>query len=308
MGSLNKFKYTSPDGISYWFDGRIVEHAGIGMEPLKFIEDFGPQQDGSTVRDWRINPRTIDINIFLEGDSCCETRGEQLANIINVIRPNRGSNRSRNGWLSFLNDSQILVEIPVFYMQGLTGDFNYNGDVGRWQVADAVRFYCPDPIWRESNKEVITVEFADGVCLGECLGDDFCLTSGIISIFNINYSGTWDGDQIDIFLRGPMSNIIIQNTTTNKSIYLNYTIPSGDAVTISIRPEYVTVVDNNGVNLIGSIGSLSDLVDFVLKPSGEITANGTNNIITTFTGSSANTISQIGYWTRHISVYGLPQC
>lgn len=307
-GSLNKFIYTSPDGLQYWFDGRVIEHSGIGMEPLKFIEDFGPQQDGSTVRDWRINPRTISLEIFLEGDACCETRGEQLATIINTIRPNRGSNRSKNGWLGFLNDSQVLVEIPVFYKQGLTGDYKYNGDVGRWQVSEAVQFYCSDPIWREKSKEVITVEFTEGACLGDCLGSTFCITSGIITVFNIEYNGTWDGDQLDIYLAGPMSNIAIENTTTGKTIFLDYTIPDGNSVTISIRPEYVTVIDNNGNNLIGSINSLSDLVDFVLESEGEISPDGINNIIVTVTGTSASTVSEIGYWTRHISAYGKPQC
>lgn len=315
-GSLNKFKYTSPDGLGYWFDGRIVEHSGIGMEPLKFIEDFGPQQDGSTVRDWRINPRVIQLEIFLEGDSCCETRGEQLAEIINVVRPNRGSNRSRNGWLSFLNDSQILVEIPVFYMQGLTGDYRYNGDIGRWQVSDAVQFYCPDPIWRESHKVVDLVTFEEGSCLGDCLGssqivgatDEFCIQSGVFTFFTINYEGTWDGDQIDIALAGRMAEPTIVNTTTGKTIQLDYIISEGQTVLIRIRPEFVTVSDEDGTNLIGSITSLSDLVDFVIESEGEITPTGLNNIIVYFLGGGATTYIELGYWTRHISAYGKPQC
>lgn len=315
-GSLNKFIYTSPDGLQYWFDGRVIEHSGIGMEPLKFIEDFGPQQDGSTVRDWRINPRTISLEIFLEGDACCETRGEQLSTIINTIRPNRGSNRSKNGWLGFLNDSQVLVEIPVFYKQGLTGDYKYNGDVGRWQVSEAVQFYCSDPIWRVSKKNVELVTFEEGSCLGDCIGssqivganDEFCVESGVFIFFTIDYSGTWDGDQIDIALSGLMAEPTIINNTTGKTIQLNYVIPDGETVLIQIRPEFVTVANNKGNNLIGSITSLSDLVDFVIESEGEISPDGLNYIVVYFLGAGSNTSVELGYWTRHISAYGKPQC
>lgn len=306
--TLNKFRYRSPDGLTYWFDGRLVSHTGIGLQPIKFIEDFGPQQDGSTIRDWRINPRTITLDIFLQGQECCQTRGEQLAEIINILRPNRGASREINGWLDFLNDSGILMEIPVHLSRGPSGDYNYNGDIGRWQVSDTVQFYAADPIWREFEKRVELVDFGTGSCLGDCLGADFCIQSTSFTTFSISYGGTWDGDQIDIFLTGPMANVFIENATTGKIIQLNYTVPSGDSVLIQIRPEFVTVIDSNGTNLIGSISSISDLVDFVIESEGQITPDGVNSILVTQTGTNTNSSIEIGYWERHISAYGLPQC
>ncbi len=307
-GTLNKFRYRSPDGLVYWFDGRIVSHSGIGLQPIKFIEDFGPQQDGSTVRDWRINPRTISLEIFLQGQECCQTRGEQLAEIINVIRPNRGTSREVNGWLDFLNDNQVLMEIPVHVSRGPSGDYNYNGEIGKWQVSDTVQFYAADPIWREFEKRVDVVDFGKGSCLGDCLGDTFCITPTTFTSFSIDYKGTWDGDQIDIFLTGPMANVRIEQVTTGKVIELNYVIPAGGSVLIQIRPEFVTVTNNDGLNLIGSITSISDLVDFVLESEGQITPDGTNSIIVTQSGTDVNSAISIGYWERHISAYGLPEC
>jgi len=306
--TLNKFYYESPDGLRYYFDGRMVSHAGIGLQQIKFIEDFGPQQDGSTVRDWRINPRTIALEIFLQGDSCCQTRGEQLAELINIIRPNRGTSREVSGWLRFFNDASELMEIPVHVSRGPSGDFNYNAEIGKYQVADTVQFYAADPIWREFEKKNQVVDFGEGSCLGDCLGDDFCIISTTFTSFAITYGGTWDGDQIDIFLTGPMANIAITNSTTGKTIELNHVIAVGDSVLIQIRPEFVTVTDNNGNNLIGSITSISDLVDFVLVAEGQITSNGENLIIVTQTGVNSNSAIEIGYWERHISAYGLPQC
>jgi len=140
---INQFYYESPDGLRYYFDGRLQGHSNLGIPPVKFIEDYGPQQDGTTVRDWRINPRTIELDIFLQGDYCCGTRGEQLAELINTIRPNRGATRDEPGWLRFFDDASVLMEIPVHVLQGPNGNYKYNGDVGLYQVADAVQFYAP---------------------------------------------------------------------------------------------------------------------------------------------------------------------
>ncbi len=316
--ALNKFYYESPDGLRYDFYGRIRGHKNIGLQPLKFIEDFGPNQNGSTVRDWRINPRTITVDIFLQGDYCCGTRGEQLSELIDIIRPNRGLTDDTPGWLRFVNDNGVLVEIPTHVLQGPSGDFDYGGAVGASQVLDTVQFYASDPIWRNYDKETILLDF-DMIesCFPSCLGsesapgDDSCLiaSSYTSQTMYVQYNGTWKGDQIDIRLTGKMHNTVITNQTTGKEIELQYNIPEGDYVDITLRPEYVTVVDNHGRNLIGSITSISDLVDFGLAPPGEITPDGTNILTFVATESDLNTAAiQLDYWVRHISAYGAPQC
>ena len=319
--ALNRFYYESPDGLRYDFYGRIISHSNIGLLPLKFIEDFGPNQNGSTVRDWRINPRTITLEVFLQGDYCCGTRGEQLAELINIIRPNRGTTDDIPGWLRFFNDNGILVEIPVHVLKGPTGDFDYAGGIGNDQVLDAVQFYAADPIWRNYEVNTEIVDFSElESCLPMCLASSLLSTDGACLIassyanqtFYLDYDGTWDGDQITITIRGPLNNPVITNQTIDKTIELDYNIPTGDYVIITIRPEYVTVLDNNGNNLIGSITSISDLVDFVIKSPGSITPTGENIINVTGLQSSFEdpnpTTIQIDYWTRHISAYGSPEC
>lgn len=317
--SLNSFHYESPDNLKYWFDGRVRSHSGIGLHPLKFIEDFGPNQKGSTVRDWSINPRTVSMDVFLQGEGCCDTRGEQLAELIDIIRPNRGTTSDVPGWLRFLNDNMEMMEIPVHVLQGPSGDYDYGGDTGKYQVLDTVQFYAADPIWREYKKNTIIVDFNQDLvaCLPNCLPIETSKRPGICLVaatytnqdIYINYDGTWDGDQIDIKLTGPITLPVVENITLGKRIELNYDIPSGDYVTITIRPETVTVIDNHGTNLIGTVTSISDLVDFVIKSPGSITPTGINHInITGLNSSLATTAIQIDYWVRHISAYGAPQC
>lgn len=317
--SLNQFYYESPDEFRWFFEGKIQSHSNLGIPPLKFIEDFGPQQDGSTLRDWRINPRTIEMDIFIQGDYCGGARGELLAEMISIIRPNRGASRDVPGWLRFYNDAAVLMEIPVHVLRGPSGDFEYNGEIGKYQVSDSVQFYAADPIWREFEKQSISVSFDTGFssCLDDCLDFDASATSSSFCLvpttftnqqFNIIYTGTWDGDQIDITLTGPLNNPIIENRTLGKTIELAYNIPSGDIVTITIRPEFVIVEDNNGNNLIGSITSISDLVDFIFESPGEVTPTGLNEIVISGTGTDvSSTAITVEYWIRHISAYGNPQ-
>lgn len=321
MKQLDKFYYESPDGLKYDFEAKIQAQSGLGIIPIKFIEDYGPQQDGSTLRDWRMNSRTIDLDIFLQADDCCNTRGEQLANLINIIRPNRGRSRDVPGWLRFYNDAIVLMEIPVHVLQGASGNYKYNGDVGRYQVSDGIQFYAADPIWREVDKQSILTTFEEvEACLDTCLDysvlvdsstNPFCLTftEALIQAIDVNYTGTWNGDQIDITLTGPMTNPIVYNLTQNTRIELLYAIKANETVTITIRPEYVTVKNNHDRNLIGTISSISDLVDFVLLSPGEVTPTGLNTLLVfAYDPDFEETQILIEYWTRHISAYGSPQC
>lgn len=346
---LNRFHYKSPDNKFVYFGRMVQSHSNIGVPPVKFIEDSGPQQHGVNVRDWRINPRTITLELFAEGETCCDTRGEIMAKLIDTIRPNRGITMDSPGWLRFVNDNWQMVEIPVFVLQGPTGDFNYGGSVGRRQVQDAIQFYAFDPVWREVEKKTILVtgdnwgytclrtsaswrldqgfSLDDGLTLDTSIGEiESCLFSChtpegnstgiclvpytyIMQTFNIVYTGTWVGDQIDIRLTGPMTQATITNHTTNKQIQLNYNIAPGNYVVITIRPEYATVVDQDGQNLIGSITSISDLVDFELATSGAITPSGLNRLSVAALDSDLDTTQiQIEYYVRHISAYGNPAC
>jgi hypothetical protein len=318
----NRIHYISPDGKKYYFWQMLQSYNNVGIPQIKFIEDSGPQQHGVNVRDWRINPRTITLEFFKEGETCCQTGQEISAEIINIIRPNRGTSPDVNGFLRFINDNWKMMEIPAFVLQGPNGNFEYGGPLSHRQVQDAVQFYCPDPIWREVEKKTVIVtgdNWGDS-CLPMCLYSTVtpqnnhlagCLVpySYIMQNIEIIYDGTWAGDQIDITLTGPMETPTITNTTTGKQIQLDYEILSGNYVIITIRPEYATVVDQDGNNLIGVVTNISDLVDFELAVEGSITPDGKNNITVSAVNSVvAETQIKIEYYIRHISAFGKPAC
>lgn len=335
-----KFSYISPDGQTYHFWNMITDHSNLGIPPVKFIEDSGPQQHGVNVRDWRINPRTITLQFFKETDGLHQSRTEILHKIINKIRGNRGRSLNVPGWLRYVNDNWEMLEIPVFVLQGPRGDYNHTEGLLNNSASDSIQFYANDPIWREVRKRTILVNgttrligtfcidstiveswnLDEGINLDEgSLLDDFgfttvsstcipgCLSSQsyVLERIPVQYTGTWDGDQIDILLRGPMTQPTITNETLGRKIELNYIIEDEDYVIITIRPEFATVVNAAGDNLIATLSSISDLADFVFKCEGEVTPTG-ENIITVAAAEPDwdKTEIQIDYYVRHISAFG----
>jgi hypothetical protein len=135
-------------------------------------------------------------------------------------------------------------------------------------------------------------------CLDTCLANDF-----IGETTTITYTGTWEGDQITIVITGPMTLPEIINNTTGQSILLDYIVAVGEIVTITILPNSVTVTNNFGTNLIGTVASTSSLSTFSLVTAGDLTATGSNSIsvIGSLTDSSSEVI--FTYFVRHISAF-----
>lgn len=339
MPSLERFSYLSPDGLNYNFWNMITDHNNIGIPSIKFIEDSGPQQHGVNVRDWRMDPRTITLQFFKTADGLHKSRTELLSKLINRIRSNRGYSLNVPGWLRYVNDNWEMLEVPAFILQGPRGDYSHDSGIGNHSMSDSIQFYAPDPIWREVRKRTVIVNGTTRIIGTFCLEQGFiggwlldsglllddglfldqfvftnestclpaCLSSQsfVLERFSIDYTGTWDGDQIDIYLRGPMSQPTITNLTTGRKIEMNYVIESDDYVIITIRPEFATVLNSGGDNLIGTISSISDLADFVLKSEGQVSPTGENVITVAAARPDWNqTEIQIDYYVRHISAFG----
>ncbi len=297
--------YITPDNVQYsLFGGKrvLMSWRDIGMPPINYIQDRGPFQHGVTVRDFRLNPRVITLEQFERGceriDFYCH-----LANLIAAIRPNRSST-VKGGKLLFIRPDNVEVEIGARILEGPTGDWDGEGSILPSDYREQLRFFCEDPVWRLPTSASVTFSLStSGSCLDDCL--DFCLDNiSLIGSSSIAYSGTWEGDQIDIVITGPLSTPIITNETTGQSIVLNYQIATGEIVTISIQPNLVTVTNNLGVNLIGTVDNISDLVTFSLVTIGNQTSTGVNTISVIGTnGTGGVTQVTFTYFTRHISAF-----
>jgi len=297
--------YITPDGVQYpLFGGRraLMSWQAAGMPPITYLQDRGPFQNGVTVRDFRLDARIINLQLYERGclrdDFWCNE-----AEMINALRPNRSSVVAA-GTLLFIRPDNVEIEIGARILEGPAGNWDGESSLSTADLRESVRFFCEDPIWRLPT--ALTETFTStitGACLDTCL--DTCLANDYIATTTtINYPGTWEGDQITIVITGPMTSPEIINNTTGQSIQLDYIVASGETVTITILPNTVTVLNDLGVNLIGTVSSDSDLATFALATVGDLTASGDNSI--TVVGAAVEEgVSQVTftYYVRHISAF-----
>lgn len=297
--------YTSPDGTQLaLFGGKrvILGWQDIGMPQLNYLTSRGPFQHGVTVRDFRLEPRVINITLYEKG---CERQDFWCneANLVSILRPNRSST-VQPGILLLVRPDNVEIEIPVHILEGPSGSWDGQGTLHVEDLQETLRFFCPDPVWRLPTQGTTSFTItADDSCLDNCL--PFCLDGSLINASSvIAYLGTWDGDTLTIAITGPLLSPIIKNATTNQEIKFNYNIASGETVTISISPNLTTVTNNFGTNLIGTIDNISDLVTFFLATISDLTTTGNNTITVIGAGGVTGTTNiTISYFIRHISAF-----
>jgi len=288
--------YLAPDNTKlYFFEGKtraLQSWQNFGMPEINFIEDRGPNQHGTTVRDWRAQTRAITLEWFGQN---CDGRQCEYATVIEKIRPTFDNSP---GYLRIINQDTTLVEIPAWIRQGPGGNWSVDSGLRNLQVRDALQFHCADPIWREAVQQSVIAEIdIEDSCLEMCL--PACLGTNLLSSeIDICYNGSWPGDQITITIQGPLDAPTVTNETTGEVIQLNYNIAFDETVTIIILPESATVESSTNGNIIGTVTNVSDLVFFKLAPRQV-------NIITFGGANATEGVSSIAldYYVRYLSAY-----
>jgi len=299
--------YKDPNGVLYPLFGgtkTLMSWEGAGLPPIDYLSDRGPNQHGRTVRGYRFRERRITIELYNKG---CR-RSDFWANqneLIDAIRPNRSSTNAKS-YLLIISPDNIEREIEARIERGPRGDWIGEGSQVPSDLRERLTFLSGDPFWRDPNQNTETFTISPtGACLPTCL--PICLGgSGLInSSVDIAYTGTWQGDQIEIEITGPAVNPLIRNDTNGLEIQLNYTVSTGEKITIIIDPEKSTITNNSGTDLIGTVQDIADFNDFILSTAGDLTSDGTNTItVITSGGDQTQTSIIFKYYTRDITLYG----
>ncbi len=313
------YQYITPDGRTYTFrdDERrfLMSIAGEGMPPIEYLEQQGPFQHGSSVVDFRLRPRVLQM-LYRERLSSrqryWDARGgatmvtaagarKQVAGLLDAIRPNRqGVGQVQAGRLRKRLPDGSLRDLYVWVQEG-PGFQPSEGGWDEWAYAEVLRFYAPDPVWIDPVLQSAswTLSPLDQLVFTATFPIVFGTTT-IASTRNLTYLGTWLSYPV-IYITGPITNPTVTNSTTGEVLALTYTISAGEQVTIDCSYGAKTIINNSGTNLIGYLSTDSDLATFHLEPHPGA-ALGVNSL--TFVGSdcSVATEGRLTYYTRFIGI------
>lgn len=309
--------FITPDGRAYslvapeirWV--RSIE--GTGMPPIDYITQRGPFQHGETLLGYRLRPRVIQMHVRQNFKNRAELFHGRLQ-ILDVLRPNRigVTGKLRKGF-----GDGTLIDIDVMVQQGPNFEPAKADLWDEWSFDEIIRFVAYNPVFYNpyrKDHDFINITLPNGT-----RQDTLTLLNLIFPItfpisFNRNigipgvgggavaptidpniiaYAGSWL-EYPTIELVGPLdSPLIINNTTTDETIRLNYSVAAGETVTIALTYGSKTITNDVGTNLIGFLSSDSDLGSFHLEP-------GTNSFTTAILGQDNNSRVKFRYYDRYI--------
>jgi hypothetical protein len=278
-------------------DIRFLVYGGFGAPDVNWITRKGYRQHGETEVDYLLDKRTISIRLWRSPACSRQQYWDNRLALHEFLRHNR------NGPLTF-----VLRE-PDGAKRALTVRANPglqfpmpDAESNNWSVDDTIDFVAFDPIW--FNPDLHSSYIATIINLNLVFPITFPIQFGsasIISSSSITYQGTWVSYPT-ITLFGPYTSAVVENVTTGIRIYLTVAIAGTERRIITLTPGSQSIVDGNGVNHFGDLGSNSNLVDFNLRPDPE-TPGGVQIIQATFLGGITGTTAfQIDYQDRYFGI------
>lgn len=302
-------EYYSPDGQKFRFDNHyrfMIAEEGFGMPGIDYISQKAPLQHGETMYDYRLQTRIIQVSLR---ENACSRQGywDARANLLNLVRPNRQYlNQFELGVLRKILPDGSKRDIKCLIQEGPTFPA---GDGSRWDahaITETLRFMCPDPTFYNpvlQSVSWVSVDSSHLVLPFTFDGTDIVFADVLDNIaLKITYPGTWRSYPI-IRIEGPIANPIITNITTGQVIDLSaYSVSAAEVVTIDLSFGFKTVTSSINGNIMGYIGSASDLAEFAIFP--DPTAAGGVNDIDVSGDSIAPGITNviISYYTRYIGL------
>lgn len=294
--------YTAPDGAVYNLTvpakiGRwVISDDGTGLPPIDYITQRGPSQHGATVTDFFLLPRVIQL---LVRNQACDRNGywTQRAALLNGLRPNRQLTPTgvQPGQLKFRYANGTQRAFDVFLTEGPRFEPRQPSRWDEWAFQEVLRFTAFNPVaynpGGHATSFLIPLQLVFPITFPIVFG-------GLNDTEIITYTGTWL-EYPTITLTGPMDGPVITNLATGEVIALDYNIPAGVTVTITLTYGNKTVTDNLGNNLIGTVTPGSDLATWHLAPDPE--APGGVNPVNVSAGSvGAPADATITWYERYI--------
>jgi len=320
----------------YQFDNNrdlfLLSFTGMGMPPINYIDQQGPDQHGTTLLDYRLGPRIIQLLHRRHAAPCTGREGYWTArhDILNHLRPNRqAANDFSMGRLRKRLPGGLLRDIDVLIQQGPIFAARDIDLWDEWAFTETLRFIAPDPTFYDPEQQTLTWTSEEATGEVELMNDLIFETSHglaseypthwqlpfafdqnlvIDSVNDVEFTGstgqaepTWHAFPT-IVITGPLINPHIENTSTDEVIEMDYTVSGGEVITIDLAYGNKTVTNAAGTNLIGTVTPESNLATFHLGVAPEV-PNSNNEISITGQDAVADVsgVTVRWYW-RYIGI------
>lgn len=271
---------------------RHLSHDGFGMSPLHRITERGPLQHGETDRDFRLDPRLVNIVLLLRADTWAAGHFDRREELLSYLSPLRMTK------LRFTNDDGDVRQLDCYCVSGPT--FASKDIIGK-NIKAGFTLKAHDPTWYDPSGDGETFDLGaggSGSGLHIPFEIPFEIGSSTINVSKpVNYTGTWHSWPHKIRITGPITDPVITNTTTGEKLdFTGITIAGADYYDLDLRYGYKTVVDSAGANVIDELTSDSDLATWHLE------ADTVNNIHVAGTVATSSTSVAISYFVRYLGV------
>jgi hypothetical protein len=270
----------------------VITFDGFGMPPLRRLSERGPMQDGDTDIGFRLDPRTIRLQVQLYGLTNTGLH-ERRESLLGVLKPGAAADPVK---LRYTYPTGVTRQIDVHASGGMT--FSAESRL-RTYMSEVIELRASDPTWYDPTGA--SVQFAQtGGGTAMPVPILFPVTFGastldITQLVSLGGNNAWVTYPI-IYATGPVTNLVITNTTTGRKLdFTGSTIGAGVTYTIDTRYGYKTIIDSSAVNRISQLTTDSDIASWSLQP-------GNNSLRAVGTSVNSATSIVIQYNQRYIGV------
>jgi len=267
---------------------------GLGLAPLRRLQQRGPMQHGSTDVGFRLDPRVFSLLIALSGSSITELyhrRDELLSFLVPTTELA----------LRFELDDGTQRQIDCRLIDAPMG---YDARNVRTAQTVGLRFLASDPTFYDPVARHINM--AEGGVTGWTVPTMVPLTvaaSSLDTVFSLTYNGNWRSLPWRIRIRGPITNPVMRNLTTDEKLDFTGTALANDSEYLEIDCRYgrKSVVDQTGANRIADLTADSDLATWHLAAHPEA-PGGVNDLEAEGADITSDTTVVINYFERYLGI------
>lgn len=300
--------YTS-NGVEYTLNGydavtgitfNYVGDGGWGLPSITSITQRGALQNGDTNVDFRFEPRSMSIVLFIEAYNYVDHLRirEKLSSIFTVSNTPSLLTVTYSSTTAGVTTTYSRA-IDVYVRSGLDfGSIDYQD----YNVSVTIGLRASNPIWY--NTAPISVGISQAI-LGTPTPIPFLIptTFGGLSlsdITDITYTGTTIEYPVFTVVVGSadITGLLIYNASTGK--ILNFpTLYAGRTYFIDLTYGNKTVTNDLGANAINLLSTSSTLATWALDPT---TTNGINTVVISATSANSASLITMTYYLRYIAV------